>query len=73
MLPVELLQFNAQLKNGYTELKWQSKQEQDLQKYVVERSADGKNFVKIGTVTAKGGNDAQNYTFTDSNTVTGKV
>ncbi|MEQ1797845.1 MAG: T9SS type A sorting domain-containing protein [Lacibacter sp.] len=73
VLPVELLQFNAQLKNGYTELKWQSKQEQDLQKYDVERSADGKNFVKIGTVTAKGGNDAQNYTFTDSNPVTGKV
>jgi len=73
VLPVELLQFNAQLKNGYTELKWQSKQEQDLQRYEVERSADGKNFVKIGAVTAKGGNDAQNYTFTDSNPVTGKV
>ncbi len=73
VLPVELLQFNAQLKNGYTELKWQSKMEQDLQRYEVERSADGKNFVKIGVVDAKGGNDAQNYTFIDSNPVTGKV
>jgi len=73
VLPVELLQFNAQLKNGYTELKWQSKMEQDLQTYEVERSTDGTNFVKIGTVTAKGGNDAQSYTFTDTNPVTGKV
>lgn len=73
VLPVELLQFNAQLKNGYTELKWQSKQEQDLQKYEVERSTDGKNFVRIGTVDAKGGIDARSYTFNDTNPVTGKV
>ncbi len=73
VLPVELLQFNAQLKNGYTELKWQSKLEQDLQKYEVERSTDGRNFVKIGTVTAKGGKDPQSYTYMDTNPVTGKV
>lgn len=73
VLPVELLQFNAQLKNGYTELKWQSKLEQDLQNYEIERSSDGKNFVKIGTVTAKGGTEVHNYTFTDTNPVTGKV
>jgi trimeric autotransporter adhesin len=73
VLPAELLSFNAQLKNGHTELKWSTKQEQTLQQYDVERSVDGRNFVKIGTVAARGGTGEENYLFTDIDAATGKL
>jgi trimeric autotransporter adhesin len=74
VLPTELLSFNAQLKNGYTELKWGAKQEKDLLSYEVERSTDGRNFTLITTVAAKGaGIMEENYTAADPVAVTGKV
>jgi trimeric autotransporter adhesin len=73
VLPTEILSFNAQLKNGYTELRWSSKQEQTLQQYDVERSIDGRNFITIGTVSARGGVGEEAYTFTDADAVTGKL
>lgn len=73
VLPAELLSFSAQLKNGFTELRWISKQEQSLQQYDVERSNDGKDFIKIGTVAARGGTAEESYSFTDLDAVSGKV
>ncbi len=74
VLPVQLLNFNAQLKNGYTELKWAAKQEQDLQRYEIERSNDGRNFTKIGTMAARGAVTAEeNYVTNDPVAVTAKV
>jgi trimeric autotransporter adhesin len=73
VLPAEIISFNAQLKNGYSELKWQVNQEQNLQQYDVERSIDGKNFIKIGSVAARGGVESQSYQFNDVEAVTGKV
>jgi hypothetical protein len=73
VLPAELLSFNAHLKNGYAELRWTSKQEQNLQQYEIERSADGRNYSKTGTVAARGSNGEESYLFTDNNPVNGKV
>jgi trimeric autotransporter adhesin len=73
VLPAELLSFSAQLKNVHTELRWTAKQEQTLQQYEVERSTDGRNFNKIGTVAARGGAGEESYLFTDIDEVSGKV
>jgi uncharacterized repeat protein (TIGR01451 family) len=74
VLPVEILQFNVQLKDDLSLLSWKTKQEINLVGYMVERSTDGKNFTAIGKVAAKGAMaDEVQYLFTDMTPVYGKV
>lgn len=74
VLPVELLQFNVQLKGDLSLLTWRTKQEINLVGYSVERSTDGKTFTEIGKVAAKGAlNNEVQYMFTDMTAVYGKV
>lgn len=66
-LPVKLSAFNGRL-NTETEatLAWTSSMEENSYQYEVQRSADGKNFVTVGKVTAKGMSfDAVKYSFND--------
>ncbi len=65
-LPVELLGFEARLlPNGQAELRWQTSQEVNNAGFEVERSANTRNFERIGFVGARGGNGLQSYAFTD--------
>ena len=54
-LPIKLSSFSGRL-NTETEatIAWSSSMEENSFKYEVQRSADGKNFVTVGTVTAAG-------------------
>lgn len=74
VLPIELIQFNVQLKDDFAALYWKAKQESNLVGYTIERSTDGKTFKAIGTMTAKGAlaNEEQ-YFFRDNEPVYGKV
>lgn len=73
VLPVRLALFDVYA-NGQTALvKWQTTQEQNSLRFDVERSADGVNFIKAGSVDAAGNSSAlKNYSFTDYNVTTGK-
>jgi hypothetical protein len=74
VLPVEVLQFNVQLKDNLSLLTWKTKQEVNLIGYTVERSTDGKTFTAIGKLVAKGAmNNEVQYMFTDMTAVYGKV
>lgn len=74
VLPVEILQFNVQLKDNLSLLTWKTKQEINLVGYTIERSTDGKTFEAIGKVIAKGAlNNEVQYMFTDMKAVYGKV
>jgi hypothetical protein len=74
VLPASVLSFNAQLKNGYTELRWNASNENNLHMYEMQRSADGRNFTTIGNVSAKGAGVIEAaYTFTDPVAVSNKV
>lgn len=74
VLPVEILQFNVQLKNDFAALYWKAKQEANLIGYTIERSTDGRNFTSIGMLTAKGAKaNEEQYFFNDSKPVYGKV
>lgn len=74
VLPVEILQFNVQLKDDLSLLTWKTKQEINLVGYSIERSTDGKNFTAIGKVAAKGAlAEEVQYMFTDMTLVYGKV
>ncbi len=67
ILPVRLIRFSSRLLNDNTvSLDWTSVTELNSNKYVVERSSDGRNFEAVGTLTASGNSaSAINYQFTD--------
>lgn len=64
-VPVKLIGFQAQ--NNLTNIitKWQVTNEINVSHYEVERSFDGKNFERIGTVAVQAGNENKNYNYTD--------
>ena len=63
-LPVDLLVFNAEpYAQKQVKLTWTVANEANLQKYVIERSADGKHFSCIGAVSSLG---KSQYIFMDS-------
>lgn len=71
-MPVELASFKAQALNGQAKLTWVTAAEVNNDKFMVERSQDGKNFAQIGEVKGNGNSSkAISYTFTDANPANG--
>ena len=67
VLPVSLLEFKASLLNSSGYLQWSTSSELNSRDFDIEKSADGINFYKIGTVKAAGNSTlAAYYNFTDS-------
>jgi len=67
-LAVELANFDGKLVNGIAELTWRTYFENDHDKFIIEKSADGRAFEAIGEVKGIGNTDNESsYTFTDSN------
>ena len=72
ILPVHLLSFTAQLQDKQTHLTWTVENEQNFDRYQIERSSpyssagtsNGKDFTAIGSVKAT---HAKEYTFRDNN------
>lgn len=54
VLPVSLLNFSAELKGVYAELKWSTAAELNCNYFEVEQSFDGSKFNKIGEVNSNG-------------------
>ncbi len=71
-LPVNFISFTAKKASNNTALiKWQTASEINNSHFEIERSLDGKNFIKIGTKNANGNaNKIQNYQYID-NTISG--
>ena len=64
--PVKLAGFSASRKGNGIELKWTTASEENVEKFQVERSANGKDFVPIGSVAAAGNSsEERRYYFTD--------
>lgn len=63
LLPVELLTFTASPQSNDVRLNWQTALEQNSAGFDIERSTNGNEYLKIGTVTARGVPSA--YQFTD--------
>lgn len=60
-LPVKLLAFNATARDNYVLVDWQASNETNSKYYVVERSADGRNFATLETVNDRGNTGSINY------------
>lgn len=63
VLPVNFKNFEATSSGNSVSLKWVVATEENLAGYEIERSIDGKNFSKIGFVSA---NNQSSYTFVDN-------
>ena len=64
--PVSLLSFDAVRNGKVNNLQWATSLEVNTNKFVIERSTDGKNFTSLGEVRATGNStETQYYRFTD--------
>ncbi len=72
-LPLKLLEFKATRKAGAVQLDWQTADEQRSDKFMIERSRDGQEFLAVGQLNAKGNSStvANNYTYLDNEPVKG--
>jgi hypothetical protein len=66
-LPVELIDFSGENRGNYNYLSWTTEREQNSDRFILERKhADGKDFVPVGEVKAKGFSiEKQTYAFRD--------
>ncbi|GAA4733759.1 hypothetical protein GCM10023229_09810 [Flavisolibacter ginsenosidimutans] len=67
-LPITLLTFEGRLNNNAASLSWSTSSEQNSRNFDVEKSTDGTNYYKIGSVNAAGtSNTKKDYSFRDQN------
>ena len=67
-LPVKLLSFTSKLLDLSIKLHWETATEIDNDRFEVERSFDGRQWIRIGTVKGSGNtNSTMNYIFEDNN------
>ena len=72
ILPVNLISFTGSRRNEVSQLQWQVTKEVNTEKYVVERSSDGRRFSPIGMVMATAtGAAIYSYSFTDNKPLAG--
>jgi len=71
-LPIELLSFDAQVEGDNVLVNWKTASEQNNDYFIVERSKDGLNAERIGTIEGAGNsNEVLNYEFVDQNPYSG--
>lgn len=73
VLPVTLVSFTAAKESRTTLLNWSTTEETNSDRFEIERSANGKNWNKIGTVASNGESKVlRNYGFTDASPLHGE-
>lgn len=70
VLPLHSIVLNASLRNGVTDLSWNTVQEVNASQHVVEKSADGVQFSAIGSAPAQGTGNGS-YRFQDNKVLNG--
>lgn len=65
-LPVKLLSFTAVYHNQQSLLKWSTDNETNFDKFIVERSTDGRDFISVGERNNAGSGTVNNYDLNDN-------
>jgi len=73
VLPVKFSYINAAKGNGYNTLHWKAACNSSEVTFSIERSADGRNFTAISSVTASQARCAQPFDYTDNTNLAGTV
>jgi len=63
VMPLLLTKFSVKPYAGYNELLWTAESEHDIEKFIVEYSKDGTNFMAVGNVTSLNDGNTNNYSF----------
>lgn len=63
VLPVNLVRFSGTHATGYNDLKWTTASEQNIEKFIVEYSPDGRNYLPAGEVMASSNSNGSSYSF----------
>lgn len=72
VLPVTIINFQANKINNKIQLKWQTAFEQNSKYFIIERSSNGIQFSSLANVVASGNSQAlKNYSYTDNNPLKG--
>ncbi len=72
VLPLNVVGFSAKATSiKHIELAWQIAQSESINKFLVERSSNLRDFSSVGMVNASGNNIIKNYSFTDVNPIIG--
>lgn len=71
VLDTKLLNFNGAITDNKNVLYWVTQNEDNIEKYEIEKSTDGVNFSTIGSAYPGNGNNGGNYTFNDPGNVSG--
>lgn len=73
ILPVTWLSVNGQMQNGNAIIKWATATESNTDKFEIEHSTDGINYIKAGTKTAAGNSSTtKQYEFVHPSPASGK-
>ena len=72
-LPIKIEYFNAAKGNGYNTLNWSAVSTSDQMIFDIERSADGKNFTAINSITATRLDCLQPFNYVDNSNLSGTV
>jgi len=73
VLPFTVTKISATKKNETVQVDWEVKTDEELKSFDVERSADGRTFVKLATVASLGkGITMANYSWVDNNPLNGE-
>jgi len=70
-LPVKLVSFEAIKQTNKVLLQWKTENELNASSYVVERSADGRNYSGIGSIAAYNNSGTNNYNLPDVQPIKG--
>jgi len=70
-IPLKLLAFTAERKNGVSLLKWTTENEQNVDRFEIQRSYDGNIFQTIGNVSARNNSSLEYYNYDDHNSFQG--
>lgn len=65
LIPLKLISFTGKRISDAIQLNWQTEEEQVTREYQLERSLNGRDFNRIGIVTATGSSNGATYDFPD--------
>ena len=71
VLPLKILSFTAERRPGITYLQWSTENEQNVNHFEIERSANTINYTTIGTVAGRNISFQQHYDFEDHSSIQG--
>jgi Glucose / Sorbosone dehydrogenase/Secretion system C-terminal sorting domain len=73
VLPLSLLSFSGKKQPGFNELKWDIAAAQNIDRFIIEYSSNGSDWLIAGDVAAINQQDARQYNFRHYTTETGKL